>query len=258
MSEIAIELKKVSLTKGKRRILDDVSLMVSGGEFFGILGPNGAGKTSLLNVIAGFEPFSGELRVFGTVMGKNRNRESRLRIGYVPQIFDIDPSFPIRAIEAVMTGGYGRLGLFRKPDRKEREQALEIMRNMRVENLAWKPLGHLSGGERQKVSLARALYQEPEILLLDEPTSGLDIAIQKEFLDLICGIHANKKITVVIVTHDFNMLPERMARAVLIRAGKVIFDGGTESALTEKALTDLFNYPVKTIERGGKRFISYG
>jgi ABC-type Mn2+/Zn2+ transport system ATPase subunit len=233
-------------------------LSLAAGELVGIIGPNGAGKTTLLNVIAGFERFQGDLRLFGRPSTWNRSRRNRLRVGYVPQTFHIDPAFPILAGEAVMTGAIGRIGLLRAPDRQTHRRALALMEMMRVAHLAQRPLGQLSGGERQKVSLARAILQQPEILLMDEPTANLDIAVQKEVLNLVDAIHRNEKVAILFVTHDFNMLPGAMRRAVLLDGGRKIFDGGIEEALSGPVLSRLFRYPLETFERNGRRFVSYG
>ena len=184
MDKPVIELDGVSVHKSECVLLDGIRLRISQNEFVGIIGPNGAGKTSLLNVLAGFERFDGTLRPFGRRETWIRSRPPRLRIGYVPQAFEIDPAFPILAIEAVLTGAYGRAGLFRSPGESDRKRAIDLMEMMRVAHLARRPLGHLSGGERQKISLARAILQRPEVLLLDEPTSNLDIAVQTEVLNL--------------------------------------------------------------------------
>jgi ABC-type Mn2+/Zn2+ transport system ATPase subunit len=253
-----IELHGVSLRKSNRVLLDEINLRMSRDEFLGIIGPNGAGKTSLLNVIAGFEKFDGDLRLFGKKETWARSRETRMRVGYVPQLFEIDPAFPILAIEAVMTGICGRLGLFRSPGKAERDRALEFMEMMRVDHLARNPLGHLSGGERQKISLARALIQEPEILLLDEPTANLDIAVQKEVLNLVGEIYRRESLTVLFVTHDFNMIPEAMQRAIHINHGIIVFDGTVGDALAGASLSNLFEYPLETFERNGRRFVSFG
>jgi ABC-type Mn2+/Zn2+ transport system ATPase subunit len=257
MNDKTIDLQRVSVRKAKGMPLEKISLNVSGGEFVGIIGPNGAGKTTLLNVIAGTEKFEGSLRLFGIATDWRRPRATRLRIGYVPQLFPIDPAFPILAVEAVQTGIVGRLGLFHKPGNKERDKALHLMEMMRVAHLARRPLGQLSGGERQKVSLARAIMQEPDILLLDEPTASLDIAVQKEVLDLIGEIHQKRTMTILYVTHDFNMLPVAMRRAVLLRAGRIFFDGDVRTALSGKMLSGLFEYPLETFEQNGRRFVSY-
>ena len=258
MNKNVIELKGITVRKARSLLLDGISLGVSRNEFIGIIGPNGAGKTTLLNVIAGFERFEGTLNLFGRREAWTRSRETRLRVGYVPQLFQIDPAFPILALEAVMTGAIGRLGLFRSVGRPEREKAMRLMEMMRVAHLADRPMGQLSGGERQKVSLARAILQEPDILLMDEPTANLDIAIQKEVLNLIDEIHKQEILTLLLVTHDFNMLPAGMRRAVLLNRGRKVFDGNINTALSGETLSRLFEYPLETFERNGRRFVSYG
>lgn len=157
-----------------------------------------------------------------------------------------------------MTGAIGRLGLFRSPGKQEREEAMRLMEMMRVAHLADRPLGQLSGGERQKVSLARAILQKPDILLMDEPTANLDIAVQKEVLNLIDEIQKQETITILFVTHDFNMLPSSMRRAVLLNHGKKAFDGDINTALSGDTLSRLFQYHLETFERNGRRFVSYG
>lgn len=258
MSEPVLEMIDVTVRKRTSRILAGIDLCVRQDEFVGVIGPNGAGKTTLLNVVAGFENFSGRLSLFGSPQAVRRSRRLRLRVGYVPQQLQVDPSFPIRAIEAVMTGAVGRMGLFRKPGDKERKEALRLMDMMRVAHLADRPLGQLSGGEKQKVSLARAILQKPDILLLDEPTANLDIAVQKEVLKLIDELSKSESLTMLYVTHDFNLLPSRMNRAVMLKGGVKVFDGDICEALTEEVLSGLFDYPLVTFEKNGRRFVSYG
>jgi len=258
MNTPAIELNQVTVRKSDCVLLDGVDLRVPQNEFVGIIGPNGAGKSTLLNLIAGFERFEGNLRLFDQDETWIRSRQSRVRIGYVPQLFEIDPGFPILAIEAVLTGVYGRTGLFRHPGEQDRERAMELMEMMRVGHLARHPLGHLSGGERQKISLARAIIQRPAILLLDEPTSNLDIAVQMEVLNLIAELYERESMTVLFVTHDFNLLPKCMRRAVFMNHGTIVYDGGIETALTSRMLSRLFEYPLEIFERNGRRFVSLG
>jgi len=257
MSEHAIALDRVTVRKTRAVLLDSVSLAVARGELVGIIGPNGAGKTTLLNVIAGFEKFEGILTLFGRRETHRRSRWTRLRVGYVPQSFPVDPAFPILAVEAVLTGAIGRTGLFRSPGRRQKAEAMALLETMRLSHIAARPLGQLSGGERQKVSLARAILQRPDILLMDEPTANLDIAVQKEVLDLVDEIHRKERLTGLFVTHDFTMLPTAMERALLLDHGKMLFDGDIDTALSGKTLTRLFRYPLETFRRGGRRFVSY-
>jgi ABC-type Mn2+/Zn2+ transport system ATPase subunit len=256
MNRPVIELEDVSLRKARHLLLDGINLQVSQKEFVGVIGPNGAGKTSLLRVIAGLEKFEGKRRLFGRPENSGNARTTRMRIGYVPQLFEMDPAFPILAIEAVIIGLCGRIGLFRSPGKKDWDRAMELLEVMRVAHLARSPLGHLSGGERQKISIARAIIQQPEILLLDEPTAGLDIAVQKEVLNLIEEIYERESLAILFVTHDFNMLPHSMQRAVFLDHGKIAFDGATSKALTGERMSRLFEYPLDIFERQGRRYIS--
>jgi len=258
MKQEILTLSQVAVRGSGTILLDGIDLRVLQNEFVGVIGPNGAGKTTLLNVIAGFEKFTGEIHLFGQRATWRRSRRTRLRIGYVPQLFPVDPAFPILALQAVMTGAVGRTGLFRSPGEKVQEEALRLMDMMRVAHLAQRPLGQLSGGERQKISLARAILQKPDILLLDEPTANLDIAVQKEVLNLIDEIFQREALTILFVTHDFNILPDQMRRAVMLNRGGKIFDGDIHQALTGENLSRLFQYPLETFERNGKRFVSYG
>lgn len=257
MNKPVIKLEEISVRKGGSLLLDNISFSVSQKEFIGIIGPNGAGKTTLLNVIAGFEKFEGTLSLFGCRESRKRSRKTRLRIGYVPQLFQIDPAFPILASEAVMAGSIGRLGLFHSPGKQEKEKTMRLMEMMRMAHLADKPLGQLSGGERQKVSLARAILQQPDILLMDEPTANLDIAVQKEVLNLISEIQKQESLTLLYVTHDFNMLPAAMHRAIMLNHGRTVFMGDINTAMSSEKLSSLFQYPLESFERNGKRFVSY-
>jgi len=258
MMQDILTLNHVTVRKQKSLLLSGIDLCVAQNDFVGVIGPNGAGKTTLLNVIGGFEKFTGDLFLFGKTETWRRSRRTRLRVGYVPQHLQIDPGFPILAVEAVITGAIGRVGLFRKTGKPERKEALRLMDMMRVAHLADRPLGQLSGGEKQKVSLARAILQKPDILLLDEPTANLDIAVQKEVLNLIDEISEREDLTILYVTHDFNMLPSRMGRAVMLKDSVKYFDGGIREALTGDMLSRLFEYPLETFERNGRRFVSYG
>ncbi len=258
MGKFIIEMEDIIVRKVKNIILDRINLNFSEGEFTGIIGPNGAGKTTLLNVIAGFDRFTGRLSLFGKNQTQHRDRDTMTRIGYVPQIMEVDRAFPIMAKEVVLTGCIGRIGLFRLPGKEEKARAEEIIEMLRIKHMAKKPFGRLSGGEQQKVILARAIVQEPHILLLDEPASNLDMAVQKEFMDLISDVHKDKGITILLVTHDFNLLPSSMTRAVLLNRGKIVFDGDIKTATSGDMLSRLFQYNLETFERNGKRFVSYG
>lgn len=252
-----IELENITVKKGANIILDRINLSIEKNEFVGIIGPNGAGKSTLLNVIAGLERFEGSLKLFGKKESHSRERKKRLKIGYVPQLFEVEKGFPINVLEAVMTGTLGHTGLFRFPEKKYIYRAYDIMDALRIRDLINKPIGILSGGERQKVLLARTLMQNPEILLLDEPASNLDIGVQKEFFDLVTEIYRKEKVTILLVTHDFNLLPADVERLVLINKGIIAFDGHITDALSSERLSYVFHTGIDTFKYNGKRFISY-
>lgn len=257
MKEPAVDVRNITVRKRGGVLLDDISLKVFPHEFVGIIGPNGAGKSTLLNVIAGFEKFEGTLSLFGHSGSWVHSREARLRVGYVPQSVSLDPAFPISASEAILTGLTGKLGLFRSPGGKENERMIHLMKKMRMDHLAHRPFGQLSGGERQKILLAGALLKEPDVLLMDEPTANLDVATQNEVLKYIGKIHEENNVTILLVTHDFNILPASMRRAVLISRGRIEFDGQIDAALSGKVLSTVFEYPLETFRQNGKRYISY-
>jgi ABC-type Mn2+/Zn2+ transport system ATPase subunit len=257
MAEPVVAIRNLNVRRGRAQVLRGINLELRGGEFMGVLGPNGAGKTTLLNVIAGFEQFTGDLTLFGDRARMRRTRAQRLRVGLVPQLRAADPAFPITAREVVMTGCAGRAGLLRAPNAHMRRRAGELMDLLRVSHAAGSPIGWLSGGERQKVALARALLQEPDLLLLDEPTAGLDMAVRREVMDLLCDIHARMNPAIVLVTHDFDMLPPAMRRAVLMRGGAIVHDAPVRDVLTDEHLSGLYETGVHTFMHQGRRYISY-
>ena len=177
----AVRLENVSVSYYEHIALRDVSLELHRRDFAAIIGPNGAGKTTLLTVINGLGDIrAGKIRVLDTPLNRRTVRGLRCRIGYVPQHLNVDPRAPVNCRESVLLGRVGRAGMLRSlsaADRKAADRALEMTG---VLELAERPVGHLSGGEAQKINLARALAQEPEILLLDEPFANLDLRAADE------------------------------------------------------------------------------
>ena len=184
-------------------ILRGVNIEAAPCELVAIVGPNGAGKTTLLKVANGtIKPERGSVVLFGEDLTDRRNTDNvRRKIAVVPQKSALR-QFPLRVEEAVLMGRYGKIGIMRRPQDKDRAVATEAMRITGILPFAKKLVGELSGGERQKVSLARALAQEPEILLLDEPTTYLDAASSKEIMEKIHELHHERQFTTLMVSHE--------------------------------------------------------
>lgn len=247
MDEMVIKLKDAVVSYREDVALEGVSLEVRRGEFIGIIGPNGAGKTTLLTVINGLARLvHGEAWVLGMMVNGRNGIRLRKRIGYVAQVENIDPKLPISVRETVLVGCYGRLGFFRRPTRAQQEMVNRVLELVGISHLAKRPIGHLSGGEYQRAAIARALVQQPEILLLDEPTASLDPPAQRDILSLVQLIHNRHHITTLYVTHDLRTLPAVCQRVVMMKNGRIWREGDPEDVLKEEVLAELYGTPVPT------------
>ncbi len=215
----AIEIKNLSVSYKREDTLSNLSLTIGKGEFVNIIGPNGGGKTTLLKSVLGLLPLSqGQISILGSDIKKGRKH-----IGYVPQKSETDKSFPITVLEAVCTGFLkGSLNPF-KSHKKEKAVAMEILKALEIDSLSTKQIGSLSGGEFQRVLIARALARDPEILILDEPCANTDTHSSHKIHEILNGEN-QKGVTVVIVSHDINHILEDKKRTVFINR-EILFDG---------------------------------
>jgi ABC-type Mn2+/Zn2+ transport system ATPase subunit len=214
-----------------RPAIRHINLTIKKKELVYIVGPNASGKTTLLETINGLlPPFNGKVKVFGLDV-KSNGQKIRRQVGYVPQNFMVKPGEPYRAIDVVIMGRYGQIGFLHNPDENDKQKALEAMKQIGIEELANRPMGKLSGGQQQKVMLARALAKAPRILLLDEPFSNLDPDSRGQIPTLIMKLHEEQGFTTLIVTHDIHHMLENCHRVIVVTGGKVIFDGTPENAL---------------------------
>ncbi len=228
-----IKLKNVSTVyEGEKRpAIKDVNFTLEEGELAHIIGPNAAGKTTLLETINGLLPaFRGKVSVFDLDIQKHGS-EIRREIGYVPQDFMVNPGEPYTALDVVLMGRYGKIGLIHRPSKDDRNRAIEVMRVLGIEELANRPIGKLSGGQQQKVMIARALAKEPKILLLDEPFSNLDPESREKISALIDRIHKEHDITTLIVTHNVRQILGSCQRIVVMNNGRIILDDKLDRAL---------------------------
>jgi len=228
-----IKLEDVSTVyEGERRpAIKGVNLTLKRNELVYVVGPNASGKTTLLETINGLlPPFKGKVSVFGLDM-QSHGRKVRCKIGYVPQDFMVKPGEPYTALDVVLMGLYGQIGFLHQPEEKDQKKALEAMKLLGVEELVNRPMGKLSGGQQQKVMLARAIAKKPSVLLLDEPFSNLDPESRAKIPSLISRLHEEKELTTLIVTHDIHHMINQCHRVVAISNGKIVFDGKPEKAI---------------------------
>ena len=248
-----VSCQDVSVKAGNRTILNACSFAVEPGSCLGILGPNGAGKSTMLKVCNGLmRPFSGTVTSLGETVTPKNARNLRKRIGYVSQFRSIDARQPITVFESVLSGTYGRLGLFKKPGNREHALATDALSAVAGTHLANRPLGHLSGGESQRVAIARALAQEPKLLLLDEPTASLDWQARRDILQLIGKLRNDLSLTVLMVTHELNALPELCDSVMFIKKGSVVWQGSVIEGLTEARLSEAFDTSVTVLSHNEK------
>jgi len=230
--------------------LRGVSLKVKAEEFVGIVGPNGAGKTTLLTIVNGMgKLLSGRVWVLGHYLTSSNGHSLRKKVGYVPQVENIDPRMPMSVREVVMIGRYGLLGLFRRPGKHDWEVVDEVLELVGMSHLAQRPIGHLSGGEQQRVAIARCLAQEPKLFLLDEPTASLDWKAQSGILELVKQIHDSRRLTTLFVTHDLSCLPLACDRVVLMKEGLIWNEGSPDELLPDDNLSRLYDMPILAVRK---------
>ena len=228
--------------------LEDVSLQVADGEILGIIGPNGSGKSTLFKVILGLlRPWRGEVSIFGQPSGSQRSL-----VGYMPQMELVDWDFPVTVGDVALMGRYARLGLVRRPGRADREASEEALEKVGMAHLRKRLIGELSGGQRRRVLLARALADHPRLLLLDEPLAGLDATAQHQMLDIIRHLQAGGA-TVVLSTHDLSCVSSACYHAACLNRHLVAF-GRPHEVLTEKILSETFGTHLLMVHRDGQAY----
>ncbi len=233
----AIKINNLSVVLSGKEILADINLPLAEGKFMGIVGPNGSGKTTLLKVILGLiRPAGGDVNVFG--MPPEECLKKGI-FGYLPQHINVDISFPASALDVVMMGLYGRLGMFRWPSAGERKKAKEYIELIGMKGYDDKPFGDLSGGEQQRISIARALVGDPKILILDEPSTGIDVVGQEDFYHLLKGLQKRLGLTIIMVSHDIGAVTAYVDEIACLN--KILYYHGSPlGALDEKVLEKLY------------------
>jgi iron complex transport system ATP-binding protein len=223
--------------------LGPISLELAAREFLSIIGPNGSGKSTLLNLLGGLvTPSSGRVYFGGAELCSLLPRERARRVAYVRQ--ETTLAFPIRVAQFVGLGRFAFFGKLGFESAKDHEMVSWALEATSLERLANRRMDEISGGERQRAILARALAQEPELLLLDEPTASLDLNFQVELLRLVRGMVEDHDITAIAVMHELNLASEFSDVLLLMKNGRAVSLGAPIDVLTREVLTDVYGVPV--------------
>jgi iron complex transport system ATP-binding protein len=252
VSETLISIRNLAFSYDgdHRRVLEKLTLDLPVGSITAILGPNGAGKTTLVHILLGIlKPSNGEI----TISGKNiqhytRHELSRL-IAFVPQ--SEYTAFEFSVLDYVLMGRAPHIGMLQMPTHNDLVHTLEHLEMLGISNLAQRSVLELSGGERQLVLIARALAQEPELLLLDEPTTHLDLSNKNRILTKLSKL-ADRGMTVVYTTHDPDSATTIARFLVLMKEGRVLSSGNTKSVMSAELLTETYGLPVRVIQVDGQ------
>ena len=249
VDEPAVAVDNVTAGYGSRPALTDVSLTVNRGSLLAVIGPNGAGKSTLLKLVAGLiRPWSGTLTVLGGPPGS-----AARSVAYLPQAEAVDWEFPVTVGEVVMMGRYGRLGFGHPPGATDREKVRGALVAVGMADAAERQIGALSGGQRRRVFLARALAAEPELFLLDEPVTGVDATTQEDLMDVLEG-QARAGKTVIATTHDLICAAQRFHEAAFLN-GRLVAQGPAALVLDQKLLSETYGGHVLVLPGDGGRLV---
>ena len=220
--------------------LDDVSVTVERGSLTGLLGPNGCGKTTLLNLLSGvLQPAHGQVSLNGIPLAGRSRRDIARHLAVVPQ--ETHPAFDYTVMEMVLMGRHPHLGAFELEGPSDLALARDALAATGTDHLAGRAYMTLSGGEKQRVVIASALTQSPDVLLLDEPTASLDLGYQLEVAGLLRGLNRDRGVTMVLATHDLNLAASLCDRLILMRDGRVVAQGATRDVLTASSIRRIYD-----------------
>jgi len=243
-----IEIRDVSVHIMHAEILSGVSLDVASGEWLALIGPNGAGKTTILRAIAGLTPFDGTIRLGGADVARMTAKQRARTVAIVPQRPVLPP--PMTIFEYVLLGRTPYIRYFDTETANDLAVARDALARLDIAPFADRQLGSLSGGEQQRVVLARALAQQAPILLLDEGTSALDIGSQQQVLELVEDMRLSDGFTVVSAMHDLTLAGQFAHTLALISRGRVIIVGGPDEVLTVEMIREHYGAEVRVMQDG--------
>jgi len=257
-SEPVIELTSVTWLRSGKIILDRINWQVKTAENWVIFGLNGAGKTSLLKIIAGYmQPSTGQVKVLGKEFGRYDLRELRKSIGWVSSSLK-EMFYPSETAEEIVIGARDAvIRMLRKPERAESERALMLLKLVGCEQLAARQFSSLSDGERQRILIARALFNQPALLVLDEPVSSLDYLAREELLLILTRLAADHRAPALIfVTHRFEDIPRQIfSKALLLEQGRIHSAGSLDEIFSAANLSDFLGSPVSVKIWNGRFYV---
>lgn len=248
-----LSVNRLSASLAGRLVLDSVSLAVKPGEFVGLIGPNGAGKSTLLRAIMGLLPYTGEVHIDGRDGRAMTSGERARKSAYVAQDREIAWSMPVEALVAL--GRTPHLGRFAPLGPADRAAVDKATRHMDIEALRGRPASELSGGERARVLIARALAQETPMLLADEPAAGLDPAHQIAVMRLFSDLATRQGRSVIVSTHDLGLSARFCSRLLLLAQGTLIADGPPETVLSPETLRAVYGVEAHFGEARGRMIV---
>jgi iron complex transport system ATP-binding protein len=241
-----LQIEDLTVSYGKRRVLRGVSLSVASGQVLALIGPNGSGKSTLIRAISGVVPVeSGGVWVDGRALSELSTMERARYLAVVPQARNLPPAFSV--YESTLLGRTPYLGWLGRADDRDHERVRYALEKTQMAPLAERMVGELSGGEQQRVLLARALAQDTPVLLLDEPTTHLDLQHREGLVNLVRELALSKRLAVLMVLHDLNLASLYADRVSLLVEGEIQAKGTPSEVLTEATLSRVYNVPVHII-----------
>ncbi len=244
----ALDIRGLWTGYGKRPALKDITFQVESGEVLGIIGPNGSGKTTLLKSVLGLmRPWQGEVLILGEPA-----KAQRKLVGYMPQVEQVDWDFPVTVADVALMGRYARRGPFKRTTKEDREAAGQALQQTGMYELRNNLIGELSGGQRRRALLARALANQPRLLLMDEPMAGLDATAQHQLLDLLDDLRSGGT-TVVLSTHDLSCVSAYCSYAACLNR-KLIAFGPPSQVLNEEVLSQTFGTHLLMVHLDGQAY----
>jgi ABC-type Mn2+/Zn2+ transport system ATPase subunit len=259
VSHCVFEAKRLRVTERHQAILNVDSIAIASGEIVGIMGPNGAGKSTFLRTCLGMQGHvTGNVSTLGQTLDRlSRWQLTRLRqrIGYVPQHLPARSEMPLTVREVVGIGRTGKAGLFHRLNRADWMMVDNWLDRLGIGGLSERGFGEISGGEQRKVMIARAMVQEPELLLLDEPTANLDLGWREKIVQTIDSVYRETRVSVVLVCHELEVLPPSCQRVILLDHGQILATGAPETVFTSERVEALYGPGLSIIHCDGRHAV---